>query len=280
MKSIYSRLFTFFIGIPAIVCIVLFLPYQHHLALNIIIVAASVLGSLETAELLRKRGVESNVILSAVCGALFPITTYLQISGFVAPTIIYLLLPLVLTAILSTQLFLQDEKKIETALNRTSADILIAVYPGALASFLVRITSLDRPELAFLIFIVAVFSNDSSAYVFGMLFGKGNRGIFPVSPKKSVAGLIAGLMFSIGSTLIFYAFFPEFFGEKFVLAAAVGIGVGVATIAGDLVESAFKRSAGVKDSGHIVPGRGGVLDSVDSVIFSAPIFFILINYFS
>jgi phosphatidate cytidylyltransferase len=280
LRTVYSRLLTFFVGIPAVVCVVLFLPFQHHLALNILIIILSIMGSVETANLLKKKGLASDALLSVACGSLFPIAAYLQISGFVAPTIIYLLLPFVLWIILFTQLFSQDEKKVENALMRTSADILIAVYPGALAGFLVRITSLERPELAFLIFIVAVFANDSSAYVFGMLFGKGNRGIFPVSPQKSIVGLTAGLLFSLGSTLIFYRFFPEFFGNQLYLAFIVGFGVGIATISGDLAESAFKRSAGVKDSGKVIPGRGGILDSVDSVIFSAPVFYLLIHYFS
>ena len=280
MKTLYPRLFTFFVGIPAIVCMVLFLPHQHHLALNTLITAFSVIGSFETASFHDRRNMPRDAILPIICGALFPIAAYLEISDLIEPTVNYLLLPLLLWIILLARIFPRDETHIKEGLSKTGSDLVIALYPGVLAGFLVRITALPQPELAFLIFFVAVFANDSMAYVFGILFGKNNRGLFSVSTAKSVAGLVAGLFFAVASTLIFFIFFPEFFGSSIVLTLAVGIGVGVATVAGDLVESAFKRAAGVKDSGHIIPGRGGILDSIDSVVFAAPVFFILIYYFA
>ena len=280
MKSIYLRLITFFAGIPAVICIVMFLPHRHYLALNALIALITVIGALETAKFFDNRGMVRHGLLPIICSALFPVAAYLEITGIIAPTVDYILLPLVLWIVLLGQLFRQGKSDIENVLARTGSDLVIAMYPGVLAAFIVRITSLERPELAFLIFIVAVFSNDSMAYVVGMLFGRSNRGIFPVSPKKSVAGLVAGLFSSIASVMIFYTFFAEFFGGNLILALLTGVGIGVATIAGDLVESALKRSAGVKDSGHVIPGRGGMLDSMDSVVFAAPVFYLLVRYFA
>ena len=79
---------------------------------------------------------------------------------------------------------------------------------------------------------------------------------------------------------LFYIAKSELFGDSLALAIVCGIAVGAATIIGDLFESVLKRSAGVKDSGILVPGRGGVLDSVDSVAVAAPVFYLLILLFT
>ena len=280
MKIAYARLLTFFIGIPGIVCIVLFLPQAHHLAFNILVVAASVLGSAETAAFYRNRGIPSGRVLPISCSALFPIAAYLEIAGVIGSSEAYLTLPLVLWIILLAGLFSQTTEKIASTLSRTGSNLIIALYPGVLAAFLVKIGGLPRPELGFLIFIVPIFLNDSMAYLFGILFGKNNRGIFPASEKKSLAGVIAGLAFSIGGTAVFYVFFPDYFDSNLILALILGAGVGISAVAGDLAVSMLKRSAGVKDSGKLIPGRGGVLDSVDSIVFAAPVFYLLIRYFT
>ncbi len=280
MKTAYSRLLTFFIGIPSIVCVVLFLPYLNHLAFNILIIAATIIGSAETASFYKHGGKPSGQVLPVVCSASFPIAAYLEISGIIGPSVAYLVLPLVLWVILLAELFNPTEERIASSLSRTGANLVIALYPGVLAAFLVKIGGLPNPELGFLIFIVPVFLNDSMAYVFGMLFGRNNRGIFPVSKNKSVAGLIAGLAFSIGGTVVFYIFFPDFFNSNLALALILGAGAGIAAVAGDLAVSTLKRSAGVKDSGRLIPGRGGMLDSVDSIVFAAPVFYLLIRYFT
>lgn len=280
MKTTYSRLLTFFIGIPFIVCVVLFLPYLNHLAFNILVTAAVVIGSMETAGFFKSRGIPSGRVLPIICSALFPIAAYLEIAGIIGASVADLALPLVLWIILLASLFNQTKERLASELERMGANLTIALYPGVLAAFLVKIGGLQSPELGFLIFIVPIFLNDSMAYVFGALFGANNRGIFPASEKKSVAGLIAGLAFAVGGTAVFYVFFPDFFDSNLVLALIVGFGVGIAAVAGDLAVSTLKRSAGVKDSGRIIPGRGGILDSVDSIVFAAPVFYLLIRYFT
>lgn len=278
MKTVYKRLLTFFIGIPAVVCVILFLPFLHHLAFSTLILAASVIGASETAAFFKNRGIPRSLTLPLICGALFPVAAYLEISGVITPEIARLVLPVVLWINLLAALFRQSREGIEAALSRIGADLLIILYPGVFAGFLVRVAGLPQSELAYLIFFVSVFLNDSMAYALGSLLGKNNRGIFPVSEKKSIAGLISGIAFSIGSTAVFYVFFPGFFGSSLALALIVGGCIGLAAVAGDLIASLFKRSAGVKDSGRIIPGRGGILDSIDSIVFAAPVFYLLIRY--
>lgn len=113
-----------------------------------------------------------------------------------------------------------------------------------------------------------VMSGDSAAYYLGCRFGR--RKLYPaVSPNKSIEGAIGGLSGSLAGALIFRAvFFPEI-GVMHCIAAAVAVGI-IGQL-GDLFESLLKRSFGVKDSGTIIPGHGGVLDRLDSVLFAAPV---------
>jgi len=118
-----------------------------------------------------------------------------------------------------------------------------------------------------------VMSGDSAAYYVGSAFGR--KKLYPaVSPNKSVEGALGGLAGSLLGALIFrFLFFPEL-GAPLCLAAALV--TGAAGQVGDLFESLLKRSCGVKDSGNIIPGHGGVLDRLDSILFAAPV----IWYFS
>jgi phosphatidate cytidylyltransferase len=115
-----------------------------------------------------------------------------------------------------------------------------------------------------------VFANDSLAWLFGITLGK-HRGLFKVSPNKSLEGFIAGMAGSIIATLLGPVLFP-FIPARWALLVAMGLVCGITGVAGDLFESALKRSAGVKDSGRLIPGRGGFLDSFDSILFTAPTF--------
>ena len=107
-----------------------------------------------------------------------------------------------------------------------------------------------------------------------MLFGKNNRGYIKASPNKSIAGFIGGIAGSILSGLLGIYIWPEIFIGSILKIIILGIIVAIAAIAGDLAESVFKRSAGWKDSGRVIPGRGGILDSIDSILMAAPVFYI------
>jgi phosphatidate cytidylyltransferase len=143
--------------------------------------------------------------------------------------------------------------------------------------WIIRMGLLENSRLIILVFLATVFANDSLAWASGMLFGKGNQGIIPASPNKSVAGFIGGTAASVlvgaGAAL----FLPGVFVPQRTPALAAGLILGllsgVAVSLGDLGESAIKRSSEIKDSGFIIPGRGGVLDSIDSIAFAAPVFY-------
>jgi phosphatidate cytidylyltransferase len=127
-----------------------------------------------------------------------------------------------------------------------------------------------------LMFLLMVIANDSAAWAMGMLFGKNNRGIIPVSPNKSVAGFIGGFAASILVGIGAAHFAPETFAPRLgepLSGIILGFVSALAGTLGDLGESAMKRSANIKDSGTVIPGRGGVLDTVDSIALAAPVYY-------
>ena len=123
---------------------------------------------------------------------------------------------------------------------------------------------------------ILVWVNDSAAYFIGKNFGK--QKLFPsVSPKKTVEGFLGGLFFACISSY-FIALYTETLGSTSWLILAIIVSV-FGTL-GDLIESKFKRQAGVKDSGVIMPGHGGLLDRLDSIIFAAPFIYLFLRILS
>ncbi|HBG56447.1 phosphatidate cytidylyltransferase [Proteiniphilum sp. UBA1028] len=119
------------------------------------------------------------------------------------------------------------------------------------------------PVLALFVFI---WVNDTAAYFIGSLIGK-HKLIEHISPKKSVEGFAAGILFTLLASLIFARLYPEF-----STAFWMGYGVVVALFGtlGDLFESLIKRTCAVKDAGHLIPGHGGILDRIDSLLVAVP----------
>ncbi|MGC9528698.1 MAG: phosphatidate cytidylyltransferase [Limnospira sp.] len=116
-----------------------------------------------------------------------------------------------------------------------------------------------------------IWAADIGAYIFGKFFGRTR--LSDISPKKTVEGAVFGVLGSIGVAIV-GAGFLRWPGFPWT-GAALGSIIGVASLLGDLTESMMKRDAGVKDSGQLIPGHGGILDRADSYVFTAP----LVYYF-
>jgi phosphatidate cytidylyltransferase len=135
------------------------------------------------------------------------------------------------------------------------------------------IMSITAPRLLLGMFIF-IWLYDTGAYCVGMLLGR-HRLFERISPKKSWEGVIGGVAFCIAGAYATHHWFNEFFQVP-DLTVWVGMSVVVAVFAtfGDLVESLIKRTVGVKDSGNLLPGHGGILDRIDSLLLVAPAVFI------
>ncbi|MFH0919339.1 MAG: phosphatidate cytidylyltransferase [Fibrobacterota bacterium] len=192
-----------------------------------------------------------------------------------AEALLFPLLSALLLALFVREVLLADPDK---AFARAGGTLLGILYIGFFGSYLISISEhpvrLFKPQALLLPFLLAVWGSDSFAYLFGRLFGR--RLLAPrLSPKKtweglagSVVGAIAGML--IGRSLLLPAF------PSMLSTVLMGFLLGLLGQAGDLFESLLKRSSNVKDSSHLFPGHGGILDRIDALIFCAPAYYYLL----
>lgn len=154
----------------------------------------------------------------------------------------------------------------ENFIRNASAYSLTLIYIPFLAGFLIL---LARPQNGFermMTFVVLIACNDTFAYFTGLAFGKHTMAP-KISPKKTWEGFIGSLIF----TTIAGAFaFHYILDAQMWLGAIAGLLVVITGTSGDLIESAIKRDLAIKDMGDLLPGHGGVLDRIDSILFAAP----------
>jgi len=169
-----------------------------------------------------------------------------------------------------------SHKEIASVTRHIGIVILGVIYIAFFLSHLILLRGLEEGSLWILFLVFIISANDTFAYYAGKRFGK--RKLAPiVSPSKTLEGALGGL---IGGMVIATAF-QQFFlikvssNEVLILALLIGI----ISQFSDLFESLIKRSAGVKDSGSLLPGHGGVLDRIDSLIFPAPFLYYYIIIF-
>jgi phosphatidate cytidylyltransferase len=155
---------------------------------------------------------------------------------------------------------------------RAGIHALAPVYLGVPIGVLVGIQLTEGPAmLTWLLLVIAV--SDSAQYYSGRAFGR--RPLAPViSPAKTIEGAIGGLLAAALAGAAGAAYLLP--GARIPTAAGVAVLLALAGMAGDLFESLLKRSAGVKDSAALIPGHGGVLDRIDSYLFAAPMFYLLL----
>ena len=161
-------------------------------------------------------------------------------------------------------------------LRDSAAALFPIVYIGLPLGALAAVRVLGGRE-AVLLMMATIVISDSAQYYTGRALGR--RPLAPtISPKKTVEGAVGGLVFgtlafAVGARFVFGA-------APALLVALVGVSIAALGIVGDLFESLLKRSAGLKDSGTLIPGHGGVLDRIDSWLFAAPVYYVFVRYLS
>jgi len=145
--------------------------------------------------------------------------------------------------------------------------------------FIVKIsfgTNDYNPKIIIGLFVL-IWTNDTFAYLVGKSMGK-HKLFERVSPKKTIEGFLGGVVFAAFAGFLISKLYiqpnPEFSNTSILIWTIIALIVSIFGTIGDLIESKFKRIAGIKDSGSIMPGHGGILDRLDSVIFVAPIIFL------
>jgi phosphatidate cytidylyltransferase len=158
-----------------------------------------------------------------------------------------------------------------------TATALIAVYVPFLAGFAVLLAKPDDGAWRVIVTLAAVVLSDTGGYVAGVFFGK-HRMAPMVSPKKSWEGFAGSVISAaVGSAVLFYLVMDDLTWWQ---GLVFGAGVSAACVLGDLGESLMKRDLGVKDMSNLLPGHGGLMDRLDSILFAAPTAFLLLLAFS
>ncbi len=154
----------------------------------------------------------------------------------------------------------------EHFIQSASAYALTLIYIPFLAGFLIL---LARPQSGFermMTFVVLIACNDTFAYFTGLVFGK--HTMAPrISPKKTWEGFIGSIVFTTVAGALAFEYILE---AQMWIGALAGLAVVISGTVGDLIESAIKRDLAIKDMGDLLPGHGGVLDRIDSILFAAP----------
>ena len=196
------------------------------------------------------------------------------------PDLLIATLALIVVLALITQMF-RFQKDFSKMLTGIGVTLLGVFYVAFLGGFLVaiRVGFENRPSLSTHLlgyFFLVLFGSDIGAYFAGRAFGK--HKLAPViSPGKTVEGLIGGLLFAAaGAAIASLSFFPELPFQWSIPLAIVLAAVGVL---GDLAESAMKRGSKTKDAASILPGHGGFLDRLDSLLFGAPILYYFARFY-
>lgn len=274
-SSLLTRTMTAVVSVPLLVSAIVFFPQYHHLFFSLIVVFVTAAGTWELKNNIIKRRIKTPP--TAYLGSLLPLIEIINLNFLDDVELTPFLLASFIGISFLVEIFNGEKDNFTLSLERIGATVLNIVYPGLLMMYGVRICYLPYPRTMIILFLCIVFGSDSFAYFGGILFGKNNKGVVKCSPNKSIAGFIGGTIIislvGVAVVLIFPSLLPFSALEIFILFLLTSI----FGTAGDLFESMLKRSAGVKDAGVMVPGRGGMLDCIDSLSVAAPIFTLLVE---
>ena len=286
MRKLIERLLVFFIGIPMVFALIFLFPHYRHLLLNISVIVFTAIGAVELSVMFEKKQIHVLKTEAFLLGLLAPLCATLTVSFNIGEWIVPMILLTGAGWVLISRVF-SHSADMEKAAGRIAGCFSVMIYPGVFMYWLVKMNMWENSGAIFL-FLIITFGNDSLAWLFGSLFGKNNRGLIPASPNKSVVGFLGGFIgavaVSAGAALLFPGIFSTGLNsvpvsDLLLKAIVLGLCTGIFASLGDLCESAIKRSCDFADSGKIILGRGGVLDSIDSIAIAAPVYFLLFNIF-
>ncbi|MCH3916485.1 MAG: phosphatidate cytidylyltransferase [Spirochaetia bacterium] len=278
MTSLKGRLLTTFVGIPAVAIIVFALPQFAHLGFALLAAVAGILGTYEMKQMMEK-SLDIHIFFPCWFGTLLPLASWAEVYFNLESLMeIVFVLMLFCNFISELRTGTKDEDPFSKSIIRIATSSLLVFYPSFLLTFLVAADQLPHGPFFLGLFFICVFSNDIFAFLCGMTFGRHNRGFIKVSPNKSIAGFVGGTVASMFFATLYVYLFPSLRALLSIpMSLVLGFVLAFSGSLGDLLESVFKRSAKVKDSGHLVPGRGGALDNLDSLVVAAPLFYLALR---
>lgn len=221
----------------------------------------------------------NNLLKRTISGIIF---VFIMVEGTLWTSTSFLLLWTII-GMLSLYEYFRLIKKSQTLRNNN-----IAYIGGALYIIIPILLVMTMDPRMVVTFLTVVWLNDVGAYIIGSAIGK-HRMAPKISPKKSWEGFFGGLLFAIVAALVWYLLLwsdpqrsiaPLFQDTNIQISLWLlfGLAVGIAAVLGDLIESKLKRVIGVKDSGNLIPGHGGMLDRFDATLLAAPVAWIFYKF--
>lgn len=266
-----TRILTALVGLPILFAVIKYLPPMVFL---LVVLGAVLLGCHELFAMARKRDVEAHRTLGSVLAVALAYTFFdtqldaLDILGAAA-----ILIPLA-----SLWRAARRGGRLDGEFAAIAVTLLGVIFVGLLMGYSLALLH-DGGErgrdLTVLLFWV-VWLSDAGAYAIGSIWGR-HKLIPLISPGKTVEGAVGALAIAVAAALAARGWF--FTALTAGDAIALGLLLGAFGMVGDLSESLMKRAAGIKDSGWLLPGHGGILDRTDSLLFAAPVLFYYHRYF-
>ena len=218
----------------------------------------------------------SGYLPAKIIGLLLFVLLFLTANKILPPSLVYLSIPLFLSVYVIELLQKGSDSLIKSAVSISG--ILYVALPIGLLNFIIIPGNAPGsgfyPWILVGIFLI-IWVYDSMAYVSGSLLGK--HKIAPaISPGKSWEGFFGGTVFAVAMGILNAALFPVLSMMSWIIVALLAVVFGTL---GDFFESKLKREAGIKDSGNLIPGHGGLLDRLDSLLFAIPVIFVWLNLF-
>ncbi len=230
---------------------------------GLVIVLLTIAGLYEFFTMVEKKGISIYKYFGIIIGAIIPLSVAYRFELTRNWEFFFIVLALLFLIIM--QLRRRENTGTVVGISVTMFGIM---YISWFLSFIIKIRYLENGFGLVITLLLITKLGDIGAYLIGTRFGK--RLLIPrISPKKSVEGSIGGLIFSILGAFVCRPFLPL----TYLYLAFIGLFLGVLGQLGDLSESLMKRDCQIKDSGNLFPGMGGVLDVIDSLLFTAPVFY-------
>ncbi len=270
------------LSLAVVICSAVFFVPAGSIAVLLVLMAVCGLAMREVYELMEKGELPASKKMGMTSGLLFVAATWVTLKYELPDSVLWSAL-LLIFLINFFRIFLYPDARI--AVRNVTGTMFGLVYVALFWSFFVRLYmdgGADAPARTAFYLILAVKWGDAGAYFIGSKFGK-HRLAPAISPKKSWEGLLGGIFFSCAVGVLWWWLNDGMLGPyQFPLYHALILGVVLPIIGtlGDLVESLFKRAVDVKDSGSIAYGMGGMLDMIDSLLFTAPFMYIYIQFLS
>jgi Predicted CDP-diglyceride synthetase/phosphatidate cytidylyltransferase len=276
-----TRILTAAIALPVLIASIVLPSYFPQTVWLFVIIAAFALaaGLFEFYSLTKKLELKADASIAYI-GAAVIFLAFLVDAPAKSPDLLLLALALFIIAVLISQTFRfqADFSKMLTGVGVTALGVL---YVAFLGGFLVstRVGFESHPFLSTHLlgyFFLVLMGSDTGAYFTGKAFGK-HKLAPKISPGKTWEGLIGGIIAAAAfATLATFWFFPEL---PFLYSISLAIVMAIVGVLGDLAESAMKRGANAKDAASVLPGHGGFLDRLDSLLLNAPILYYFAQFY-